>query len=234
MPRFLYRWRSAWRLRDFRDQLLVSLVGFFLSIILLLVFLDYVETRTGLILYDPFLPLFSPIDLRWITYSLIYSGLLLGLVSLGLYPFSLLLALRAFIAVTLLRMVCLLLLPLDPPPGMIPLLDPYIQLPGIPPVFTRDLFFSWQIAILAIFAFIAQWRDMKIIFSCLALVVAVLLLLQHVHYTIDLVAAPCFAYVAFGLAKWLTIEEVPGAADRDNRPTHVKGERPSFSSAHLR
>jgi hypothetical protein len=234
MPRFVSRWRSAWRLRDFRDQLLVSLTVLLVAIILTLVFLDYIETRTGLILHDPLLSLFSPTDLRWITFSLIYSGLLLGLVSLFLYPFSLLLALRAGIAVMLLRMVCLFLLPLDPPPGMIPFLDPFIQIPGAHPVFTRDLFFSWQIAVLAIFAFTAQWRDLKIIFSCVAVAVAVLLLLQHVHYTIDLVAAPCFAYVAYGLAKWLTIEEVAGLPDRGDKPVATKGERQNYSTPPVR
>ncbi len=234
MPRFVSRWRSAWRLRDFRDQFLVSLIALLIAFILMLVFLDYIESRTGLILNDPLLSLFSPIDLRWITYSFIYSGLLLGLASLSLYPFSLLLALRAFVAMTVLRMACLFLLPLDPPPGMIPFLDPYIQIPGVPSVFTHDLFFSWQIAVLAILAFTAQWRDVKIIFSCVALVVSVLLLLQHVHYTIDLFAAPCFAYVAYGLAKWLTIEEVSGLPERGNKAADTNKERQNYSMTSIR
>jgi hypothetical protein len=240
MPRFVSRWRSAWRLRDFRDQLLVSLIGLLIAALLMLVFLDYFETRTGVILNDPLLSLFSPVDLRWITYSFIYSGLLLGLASLSLYPFTLLLALRAFVAMTVLRMVCLFLLPLDPPSGMIPFLDPYMQIPGVPPVFTRDLFFSWQIAVMSIFVYTAQWRDMKIIFSAVGFVVAVLLLVQHVHYSIDLFGAPCFAYVAYGIAKWLTIEEVQTSADRGNKPAGInrpmgnKGEQQKHSMFSVR
>jgi len=220
-------------MRDFRDQFFVSLIASLIAFILMLVFLEYVETRNGIALDDPFLPVFSPTDLRWITFSLIYSGMLLGLVSLCLYPFSLLLALRTFVVMSLLRIACLYLLPLGPPPGMIPLADPFIQLPGVPQVFTRDLFFSWQIATLAILVFTAQWRDMRIIFSCVAVAVAVLLLLQHVHYTIDLVAAPCFAYVAYGFAKWLTIEEVAGLPERSDKPLPSKAERQSYSSGKM-
>jgi hypothetical protein len=208
MPKFISRWRNAWRIGFFRDQFLVSIAAFFIVLIVTLIFLDYVETRSGTTLGDPLLPLFPPIDLKWITYSLIYSGMLLGFVSLCLYPFDLLLAMRAFVVMMLLRITCLFLLPLDPPAGFIPLVDPFVQLPGIRPVFTRDLFFSWHTATMALFAFTAQWKDMKIIFSCTAGAVSALLLMQHAQYTIDVIAAPCFAYVAYGIAKWLTIENV--------------------------
>ena len=219
MPKSIDRWRNAWRVRYFRDQFLVSLAGLFIVLIVTLVFLDYVETRGGSILEDPLLSLFPPIDLKWITFSVIYSGMLLGFVSLSLYPFDFLLAMRAFIVMMILRFICLFLLPLDPPAGLIPLIDPFIQLPGVRRVFTRDLFFSWHIAAMALFAFTAQWKDMKILFSCAAGAVSALLLLQHAQYTIGVVAAPCFAYVAYGISRWLTIEniaELPGS-NRDNK-----------------
>lgn len=220
MPKFISRWRNAWRVTFFRDQFLVSIAGLIVVLIITLVFLDYVETRSGTTLGDPLLPLVPPIDLRWITFSLIYSGMLLGFVSLCLYPFDLLLAMRAFVVMMLLRITCLFLLPLDPPTGFIPLADPFIQLPGIRPVFTRNLFFSWPTATMALFAFTAQWKDMKIIFSCAAGAVSALLLLQHAQYTIDVIAAPCFAYVAYGIAKWLTIENVADfpAGNRGDKP----------------
>jgi hypothetical protein len=165
MQRFLNNWRSAWRIRDFRDRFLVSVIGLLVALIIMRVLLDYVETRRGIVLHDPLLPLFSPTDLKWITFSLVYSGMLLGLASLCLYPFSVLLALRAFVVMILLRIACLFLLPLDPPADMIPLIDPFIQLPVMRPLFTRDLFFSSSVATMALFAFTAWGKDMKIIFS---------------------------------------------------------------------
>jgi hypothetical protein len=209
MPGFVESWRSAWRIRAFKDQFLVSSAGLLVALILMGLFLDYVETRSGIVLHDPFLSLFSPADFRWVIYSLFYSGMLLGIVSLCQYPYSFLLAMRAFIVVILLRIACLYLLPLDPPAGSIPLVDPLIQLPGVHPVLTRDLFFSWHTASLTLLVLTARWKDMKIIFTCAAVAVSVFLLLQHAQYTIDVVAAPCFAYVAYGIARWRTVEKMP-------------------------
>ena len=211
MSGFVDNWRNAWRIRAFRDQLLVSMAALLVVLILLRVFQHYIETRSGIVLPDRLLPLFSPTDFNWITYSLIYSGTLLGIVSLCSYPFSLLLVVRAFVVMILLRIACLFLLPLDPPTDFVPLVDPIIRLQVLSPVLTRDLFFSGHTAMMALFAFTARWKDMKIIFSCAAIVVSVFLLVQHAHYTIDVVAAPCFAYVALGIAKWITVQEFAGA-----------------------
>lgn len=209
MPGLVESWRSAWRIRAFKDQFLVSCAGLLVALILMGLFLDYVETRSGIVLYDPLLSLFSPADFRWVIYSLFYSGMLLGIISLCLHPYSFLLAMRAFVVVILLRIVCLFFLPLDPPSGSIPLMDPLIQLPGVLPVLTRDLFFSWHTALLTLLVFTVPWKDMKIIFTCAAAAVSLFLLLQHAHYTIDVVAAPCFAYVAYGIARWRTVEKMP-------------------------
>jgi hypothetical protein len=224
MPKFVGRWRDAWRIRLFRDQFFVSIIALLVMSVLLRIFLDYVETREGVTIFDPVVVAFSPIDFRWITLSLIYSGMLLGIISLFLEPYALLLAIRAFVVMIILRIVCLFLLPLKPPTDIIPLIDPVIQWPGTHPILTHDLFFSGHVAALALFALTAQWKDMKVIFSSAAVVVSILLLLQHTHYTIDVVAAPCFAYVAYGIAKWLTVVEVsaPIAGTRGEIPAPHK------------
>jgi hypothetical protein len=211
MAKIVDNWSVAWRNRFFRDQLLLSLIGFLLASVLMRLFLSYVETRSGISLPDPLLPLFSPTDLRWITFSCIYSAMILGFVALAIYPFSLLLAIRSIFVMIILRITFLFLLPLDPPPGCIPLIDPFIRMPAVFPPTSRDLFFSWQTALMALFGFCARWRDMRILFFSAAALVSILFLLQHVHYTIDVVAAPCFAYLAFGIAKGNTLHEVSGA-----------------------
>jgi hypothetical protein len=226
MPKFVPNWRNAWSLRIFREQFLVSIAALALALIIARLFQDYIETRSGVVFQDPVLQIISAVDLKWITYSLIYSGMLLGLISLSIYPFALLLTMRALVVVILLRIICLSLLPLDPPAHIIPLTDPFIQSTDIHPIYTRDLFFSWHIATLSLFVYTARWRDLKIVFAAGAFVIAILLLIQHADYTIDLVAAPCFAYVSFGIAKWITIREAAaGAASRAERPFGQRGER---------
>ena len=46
-------------------------------------------------------------------------------------------------------------------------------------------------------------------------------LMQHSHYTIYIIAAPCFTYVAFSVAKWMTVEEVGGPPLRNRNETIV-------------
>jgi len=209
MPKSLDRWRSAWRSHDFRDQLYVSIAGLVIASTMIILFLDYVESRTGTVLHDPLLQLFSPVDLRLITFSLIYSGIALGFLSVLSYPFALLVSLRASVVIILMRIATLFLLPLDPPADIIPLTDPFVQWPGVPPVLTRDLFFSGYTSIMALFVFVSDWSDMKVIFSCFGVAISALFLVHHAHYTIDVVAAPCFSYVAYSIAKWNTVQEVP-------------------------
>jgi len=218
MPKSLDRWRSAWRSHDFRDQLFVSLAGLVIASALMVLFLDYVEGRPGVALHDPLLQFFPAVDLRLITFSLVYSGMILGFLSVASHPFALLLALRASVVILLMRIVTIFLLPLDPPAGIIPLTDPFIQWPGVPPVLTRDLFFSGYAAIMALFVFVSEWNDMKIIFTCIGTGVSVLFLLHHAHYTIDVLAAPCFSYVAFSIAKWNLVQEIPDSSGQTRTP----------------
>lgn len=137
-------WRSALRGRDYRDQLIASIIVLAITLPLMGSFLNFIGARMGAVLQDPLLGFFPPIDFKWITFSVIYSGIVFGFVSLLLYPYSLLVALRALIVLIILRVVCLYLVPLDPPADVIPLVDPFIRLPGIRHVIVRDLFFSWQ------------------------------------------------------------------------------------------
>jgi len=208
MSKFTDGWRRALRSREFRDQLFLTFAALLVAVLLLRAFMSYIGARMGAILHDPLLDLFTPASFVWITFSLIYAGFLLGIVSLVVHPFSLLLALRAFVVLILLRAICQFFLPLDPPADAIPLADPFIRFPGFRPVLARDLFFSWHTAFLALLAFVTQWKDLKAVLSLLALIVSVLMLLQHAHYTIDLIAAPCFAYASYGLARSITVQEI--------------------------
>jgi len=199
------RWRKAWQLHAFRNQCALSVAILIASLVILRLFLDHVETGRGVVLDDPILPYLPALDLKWITYAVTYSGILLGIASLCFYPFAFLLAVRSSILVVVFRVLSLITLPLDPPAGMVPLVDPIMQLPFAYPNLTRDLFFSWQTAAMTLFALTVEGKDMKLIFSVFAVLVSLLLLLQHAQYTISVAAAPCFVYAAYGIAKAVTV-----------------------------
>ena len=199
------RWRKVWQFHAFRVQLMWSAPAFVCALILLRLYLDVVEVRSAVALYDPLIAFLPALDLKWIVYSITYSALLLGVSMIAFHPLAFLLTLRAAVVVIVMRVVCLFALPLDPPVGIIPLVDPMIQLPFAYPTLTRDLFFSWHVTVMAMFAFTVPGKDLKIIFSTFGALIAALLLLQHAQYTISVVAAPCFAYAACGIAKPFTV-----------------------------
>jgi hypothetical protein len=208
VPRFLDNWRTAWRSHDFRRQFFISLAALCVGLILHRFFQEFIEHRPGVSIPDPLLSLFRPVDLHWIAYSIIYSGVLLALTNFFFHPYTLLLFIRSFVIILLMQVITLYLLPLDPPHDMIVLVDPFIPTSVFHPTITHELFFSWHTALFTLFALTVRWHDLKIIFVGAAAVVSTILLLHHAHYMIDVVAAPCFAYAAYSLAGWKTVLEV--------------------------
>jgi membrane-associated phospholipid phosphatase len=98
------------------------------------------------------------------------------------------------------RMIAMYLLPLDPPPAMIPLQDPMVEFFGTGKLLTRDLFFSGHTSTLFLLFLVTPRGILKSLFLGCTILVAVAVLVQHVHYTIDVFAAPFFAYAAVKLA----------------------------------
>lgn len=164
-------------------------------------FLDFIEHRQGVVLHDPILETFQPVNLTWLIFALIYVSLLITVALIIKYPQKLLFAIQVYALLLLFRMTAMYLLPLNPPVRMIMLNDPFIQFFGSGSILTKDLFFSGHTASLFFFFLITDRKPLKYLLLALTIVVAVALLLQHVHYSIDVFAAPFFTYTAYRLIK---------------------------------
>lgn len=149
---------------------------------------------------DPVLALFPASDFTWLTFVIIYAGVLGGIGYLVRHPRHLLLAVQTYLLMILARIIGMSLMPLDPPPGMIALKDPFVEFFGSGTTLTRDLFFSGHTATVFIVALAAPGRPAKIVFLVCTALVAACVLLQHVHYAIDVFAAPFFAYGCYRAA----------------------------------
>lgn len=104
----------------------------------------------------------------------------------------------AFLFIT--RIVSIGLIPLDPPPGLIELRDPLSNYFYGSKFITKDLFFSGHTASICLMAFcLIRPLDRWLVFGGTA-VVGIGVLIQRVHYTADVVAAPFFTYAVY----WLT------------------------------
>ncbi|OIQ68657.1 PAP2 superfamily protein [mine drainage metagenome] len=105
------------------------------------------------------------------------------------------------------RFVTLSLVALNPPQGMILLEDPVNSAFYHNAVITKDLFFSGHTATMVTIFLCLEKRGDKIIALIAAFAVACLLLLQHVHYTIDVLAAPVVVYACYRLTRYLFFTE---------------------------
>jgi len=180
-----------------RTELIITVL--FLAVILFIFpnFLAFVEERQGVILTDPILDLFNPIDLTWLTFGLIYISLIVAIISFAAKPEILLLALQSYSLLVIFRMMVMYSAPLDAPEKLILLNDPFVQFFGSGEVLTKDLFFSGHTATLFLLFLVSDKKQLKIIFLISTVLVGIAVLLQHVHYTIDVLAAPFFAYSSY-------------------------------------
>jgi len=98
-------------------------------------------------------------------------------------------------------MVVMFVTPFNPPADSIILNDPFVQLFGSGEILTKDLFFSGHTATLFLLYLIADKKYLKFTYLIFTIIVGLAVLLQHVHYTIDVIAAPFFSYTSFRLVK---------------------------------
>ncbi|MHC5009441.1 MAG: phosphatase PAP2-related protein [Planctomycetota bacterium] len=206
-------WSRAWADRGYRLQFLLTIPALVLTLNVLSRFLDGIEDRKGVILPDPVLTWFTPRDLTWLTFTLIYGGLLLALVALRRHPRRLLVALEAYILLAIARMALMYVAPLDPPPEIIPLRDPLVEWFGSGRTLTRDLFFSGHTATMFLLALVSPLPWLRLLLFVFTAAVAVLTVWPHTHYTVDVLAAPFLAYACYHLARF-AVGDVPlrGAA----------------------
>src|ERR1035437_5978863 len=133
-------------------------------------FLNYVELRAGFTFRDPLLKLFTPFDLTWVIFGLIYAGLIIAIFFFIKDPHLFLTALQSYLVLVIFRTAAMYLLPLNPPPDMIPLNDPFVQIFGSGEILTKDLFFSGHTATLFLLFLVANKRILKVIFLSFAVI----------------------------------------------------------------
>ncbi|QQS36439.1 MAG: hypothetical protein IPM56_00340 [Ignavibacteriales bacterium] len=165
----------------------------------LTIFLENNERRQGTILFDPFLSLFTPADVTWFTFIILYGALIIGVIHLTNKPIKLILSLQFYSLLVLTRMLAMYFVALEPPPLMIPLVDPFVEFFTTGTVMKKDLFFSGHTATLFFLFLLIDKKGLKYFLFVCTVIVGGLILAQHVHYSIDVLAAPFFTYGVYRL-----------------------------------
>jgi hypothetical protein len=194
-------WKVAWQERPFRKRLIAAVVGMLLVLAALPPFFQVIEARGGRHLSDPVLDYLGPADVSIPIFACIWGIVIIGVRRAAMNPVFLYRFVSSYILVTLLRMLTIYVTRLEPPSGLIPLIDPIANRFYGEEFITRDLFFSGHTATLFLFAFNFTVRWEKWVAMLASSAVGVLVLVQHVHYTIDVVAAPILTYLCYFTAK---------------------------------
>lgn len=189
--------------KTFRRKMIITLIILVLVIISLPTFFNYIEQRKGAYLHDLILQHIPAADVSLLTFLIIWSMSGLVIIRCIQRPSFALLMLMSFTLLCLARMVSITMVPLDPPDGLIRLNDPLTSLVygGKDKFITKDLFFSGHTSNMFIMYLCLEKRSDKILALLASLLVAILVLIQHVHYTVDVLFAFIFTYLIFRIGK---------------------------------
>lgn len=192
-------WSQFWRGGRRRFEFLLSLALLTAVMLLTLRFLHFNEQRIGVQVNDPLLALLPPIDLSVVTFSLLYTGLLATVALLLPQPHRLLIGMQVYAVYAGLRILSMWLLPLEPPEGMIPLRDPLMIWAHTGQQLNKDLFFSGHTSTMFIFYLVIPKSRTKSVFLFGFLFMACCLVVQRVHYCVDVLSAPFYCQGALAL-----------------------------------
>ncbi|MBL8000779.1 MAG: hypothetical protein JNL05_02350 [Flavobacteriales bacterium] len=194
-------WREAWAAWSYRTALGAGVLLALTLAACLPFFFALLQQRPGSMPFDPVLARFAAVDVTVPVFVVLYAGVAAGIALLARKPLRLLHMVWAYALLLVLRMCTMYLFTFEPPAGIIPLQDPVTALfyPGGVP-FLKDLFFSGHTATLVLFGLAVGPGRARLALWVLAAAVGALVMAQHVHWTVDVVAAPFFAALAWWMA----------------------------------
>jgi hypothetical protein len=199
-----YSWELAWSYPAFRTKFILGTVLLIGILLFIPSFFANIEDREGIVLNDWILKDIRPIDVSFYIFFILYATVLMFLIRMSMNTVICLRTLWSFVFLCLIRMITIKLVPLNPPHGIIELIDPCSIVFYRSNMITKDLFFSGHTATLIVGGIcMSNWRDKIIAFSA-ALIIGILLLVQHVHYTADVLAAPFFSIICCYFGKSLS------------------------------
>ena len=206
-------WGSALKQKSSMAALVYSVAVLTIFILYLPYFFnEVIAPKPGVSLNDFILRHLVAIDCSWIIFILIYACLLQTIITNARSPDVILLGLVTYCSVSLMRLLTIYLFTLEPPANLVPLSDPFVSLIAYESSFTKDLFYSGHVSTLAVLVMIEPRKIFRYLKLISTLGVSILLLLQHVHYTIDVLIAPVIAFLILRIMAKLFSLPIPNYA----------------------
>ncbi len=197
------KWASIMKDAVFRKKLIASLICFSISLACLPFFFQYIQARNGSVINDLVLNHLPAVDMSIPIFSILWGMTLLMVVRSIQSPKLFITVIICFAIVSISRMLTIYLVPLEAPANLIPLADPILGAFYGKTFITKDLFYSGHTASeFLFFLCLSKGRDKKIALAC-TIAVAIFVLIQHIHYTIDVITAPIFVGLCYATGKRL-------------------------------
>lgn len=200
-------WALALAEPAFRWRWLVLLVLLFGGLVPVVPgFFHYIQQRSGAVAFDPLLGLLPRYDVAVPVFALMYGSVLVAVGWLTRHPHLFLRGLWGYFILLLLRMASIWLLPLVPPLDILAMPDPFLALifhTEASEAITKDLFFSGHTSTVVLLALAVRGRWLRSALALGATLIGLLVLVQRVHYTYDVLAAPLFAWLAYWAAGFI-------------------------------
>ncbi len=196
-------WHKSFINRKFAVNFIVSSIALVLTFLALSQFLQWIEFRQGAVLDDPILSILPAWDVSLITFSTLYLSLFLALICIIEKPKLLLIGIISYSIMIIFRITGIYFVALNPPSLIIPLQDPITKMFAEGNIITKDLFFSGHTATMWIIFLLTEKKVLKFILFFVALFISTCVLIQHVHYTIDVLVAPMASFSAYKIAQYI-------------------------------
>jgi hypothetical protein len=190
-------WYSSFKQSAFKPLLFIGVALMFILLSLLPAFFSFIEGRQGYYLNDWLLNKIPAVNVSVPIFVCIWGSVALLIITIIKHPSLFLQFLYAYLLLLLVRYASIYFFPLEAPPELIVLRDPLSNSFYGTKFITKDLFFSGHTSTLFLMYFFQNSKPKRLLTLFASLAVGVLVLLQHIHYTIDVIIAFPAAFLCF-------------------------------------
>jgi hypothetical protein len=205
LTELLSAWKSALSDRWFALKILLLPGIFFLYSAITQKLGTYVEMRKGIQLKDELLYYIPQFDFSVAIFCLLYSSLLLVVLTHLHKPKIIYRIIEMHLLVAVIRQICILIVALDPPAGIIVLRDIFLEntvYPRFSPL-TKDLFFSGHVASVWLYFLCAQHKYIRSYLLFATALMSFMILSMRVHYTYDVYGAIIITALIYFAPNWI-------------------------------
>lgn len=188
-------WKATWNCTSQRSLMLIGSVLVALVLSGMPIFFQHIEQRPGVQLHDFVLARIPAFDVSLYIFLIEWGMGLLILARAIKTPAIYVRYVWLYIAISLTRLLTITLVPLAAPANLVELVDPITGVFYGHAVITKDLFYSGHTSTLVAMYFCLPRKTDRRIVVVATIAMVCLLLIQHVHYTIDILAAPVFVFL---------------------------------------